>query len=314
MFDLPPAAESPAIHETVIEAPGPEGPLQGTLLMPAGGESGAIVLMVPGSGPIDRDGDMGPMKAGIYKKLAQDLASRGIGSLRIDKRGMFGSKEAVSDPDAVTVADYAADLESWLKVLRDRHAGACLYLAGHSEGGLVALAAAQDRTDLCGVILLAAPGRPVGAVLREQLTSNPANGPFLDEADRIIESLENGERVPGEGMSPLLLPLFRPAVQGFLIDLFSYDPAALMKQVSHPVLIVQGGEDIQIGVEDARRLAEAGRTATLAIFPNANHVLKTVPTGDRAANIAAYGDSTLPITEGIADEIAAFIAETLPAD
>jgi pimeloyl-ACP methyl ester carboxylesterase len=310
MFDLPPAAEPPAIHEIVIEAPGPEGPLQGTLSMPAGGESGPIVVIVPGSGAIDRDGNMGPMKAGTYKMLAEDLAARGIGSLRIDKRGMFGSAKAILDPDQVTVADYAADLDSWIQVLGDRNAGSCIYLAGHSEGGLVALAAAPERRDLCGVILLAAPGRPVGAVLRDQLESNPANDPFLDEADAIIERLEKGERVSGDGMSPQLLPLFRRQVQGFLISLFSYDPAALMTRISQPVLIVQGGKDIQIGLEDARRLAEAGQRATLAVFPNANHMLKSVVGDDRAANIAAYSDSSLPIAEGIVDEIAAFIAET----
>lgn len=41
-------------------------------------------------------------------------------------------------------------------------------------------------------------------------------------------------------MHPALLPLFRPEVQGFLIDEFSLDPAKLIAACRQPILIVQG--------------------------------------------------------------------------
>jgi pimeloyl-ACP methyl ester carboxylesterase len=48
---------------------------------------------------------------------------------------------------------------------------------------LVALAAAQNTPgDICGLILVATAGRPLGAVLREQLRENPANAPVKDQA------------------------------------------------------------------------------------------------------------------------------------
>ena len=65
------------------------------------------MLIVPGSGPTDRDGN-NPMgvAAAPYRMLAEALAARGIGSVRIDKRGMFASAGAAADPNAVTIGDY----------------------------------------------------------------------------------------------------------------------------------------------------------------------------------------------------------------
>ena len=98
------ATSSPAAPvETAVEAPGPNGPLKGTMLAPAG-KPQATILIVPGSGPTDRDGN-GPLglKAAPYKLLAEGLAGRGIATVRIDKRGMFGSAGAIPDANAVTI-------------------------------------------------------------------------------------------------------------------------------------------------------------------------------------------------------------------
>ena len=76
--------------EKPMTAPGPEGLLAGTLL--EAGNGAPLVLIIPGSGPTDRDGNnaMG-VTAAPYRLLAEGLAGNGISSVRIDKRGMFGS-------------------------------------------------------------------------------------------------------------------------------------------------------------------------------------------------------------------------------
>ena len=96
-----------AIAATIpMTAPGPEGPLAGTLL--DAGHDAPVVLIVPGSGPTDRDGN-NPLgvKAAQYRLLAEALARKGVSSVRVDKRGLGGSKAAASDPNKVTIADYA---------------------------------------------------------------------------------------------------------------------------------------------------------------------------------------------------------------
>ena len=136
------ASPAAAPIETFVEAPGPHGPLKGTMLAPAGTPR-ATILIVPGSGPTDRDGN-NPMgvKAAPYKLMAEGLAARGIATVRIDKRGMFASAAAIPDANAVTVPDYATDVHQWAKAIRARTGAHCLWVLGHSEGALIALAAA----------------------------------------------------------------------------------------------------------------------------------------------------------------------------
>lgn len=305
------AAAQPAadLREKPIEARGPLAPLKGTLLAPA--KPGApVVLIVPGSGPTDRDGN-NPMgvNAATYRLLAQDLAARGIATVRIDKRGMFGSAKAVADANAVTIPDYAADVHSWVGAIRRTTGVPCVWVLGHSEGGLVALSAVQgsEARDICGLLLVATPGRPLGQVLRDQLRANPANAPILDQALAAITKLEGGGRVDTASLHPALQPLFNESVQGFLISAFAQDPARLIAATEKPVLVLQGERDLQVGVQDARLLAQAKPAAQLVLLPDTNHVLKAVVTDDPAANMATYANPGQPLAPGVVDAVARFI-------
>jgi hypothetical protein len=299
-------AASTAAPGVEISAEGPSGKLGGTLLGAPG--KTAPVLIIPGSGPTDRDGNspLG-LKGASYRLLAEGLAARGVPTVRIDKRGMFGSAPATADANAVTIGDYAADVRSWIGTVRKRTGERCVWLLGHSEGGLVALVAGQQAEGVCGVILVSAPGRRLSDVLREQLRANPANGPLLDQALSAIDALENGKRVEVSALHPALMPLFAPPVQGFLISLFSYDPAVLAKTVTKPMLIVQGQRDLQVTEADAKRMAAANPKAKLVLLPEVNHVLKAVPADDRAANLAAYADASLPVAQGVVNAVADFV-------
>ncbi len=277
------------------------------MLAPSSGHA-PMVLIIPGSGPIDRDGNSGAgLKAASYKLLAEGLAGRGIGSVRIDKRGMYASGAAVPDANAVTIDDYATDVRAWIGTIRQKTGAPCVWLLGHSEGALVALVAGKNPSDICGLVLVSAPGRPLGEVLREQLRSNPANAPILDQAVAAVDSLEAGKRVDTKNMNPALMPLFRPQVQGFLINEFSYDPAKLVAAFPKPVLILRGQRDLQVSEQDARRLHDANPKTKLVLLPDTNHVLKAVTSGDMAANIATYADPSLPLAPGVVNTVADFI-------
>lgn len=302
------AAGAATAGEHLVEAPGPSGALKGTLSRPADGAGAPVVLIAPGSGPTDRDGN-NPLgiRAAPYRLLAEALAARGIASVRIDKRGMFASRAAVADADAVTVAGYAADIAAWARVAAAETGNDCTWIAGHSEGALVALAATRSPAPICGLVLVSGAGRPMGDVLRHQLAANPANAPLLKDAMAAIDALEAGRRVDAAGLPPPLRLLFPPSVQSYLADLFSFDPAELLKAYPGPVLVMQGTSDLQIGVADAERLAAARPGVALAILPGVNHVLKQAPADDRAANIATYADPGLELAPGVADRIANFV-------
>ena len=299
------AAAAPQAAETMT-VPGPRGPLEGTFVS-AGRRAPAIVI-VPGSGPTDRDGN-NPLgvKAAPYRLLAEALARDGVSTLRIDKRGMFGSKAAIADPNKVTVADYAADVHSWVEVLRRKTGARCVWVAGHSEGGLVALAAAQRPGGICGVITISAAGRQIGDVLRDQLRANPANAPILPPALAAIASLEKGGSVDIASLPAPLAPLFNPAVQPFMRDLMRQHPVELARSLTVPLLVVQGDQDLQVKVSDAELLHHARPKSQLRVVAGMNHVLKIVPKDDRKANMAAYADPTLPVAPQAAKAIAEFV-------
>lgn len=301
------AAASPALGQEPLTAAGPQGALAGTLVRPAEGQP--VILMIPGSGPTDRDGNNpAGVTAAPYRLLAEALGARGIGTVRIDKRGMFGSKAAVADANAVTLDAYATDVLAWIDATRDATGASCVWLLGHSEGGLVALVASEKARHLCGLILVAAPGRPMGTILREQLSANPANAPLLPDAMSAIERLEKGERVDVGAMHPALQGLFAPAVQGYLIDMLSRDPATLLAAVDRPTLIVQGGRDLQITVADGEALHAGKASATYVVAPAMNHVLKNVTSNEPAANYATYADPSLPIAAELVEAIASFVS------
>ena len=290
-----------------ITAPGPSGPLAGTLV--EAGAGAPVVLIIPGSGPTDRDGN-NPLgvSAAPYRLLAEALAAKGVASVRVDKRGMFASKSAIPDANAVTIADYAADVHAWIGAIRARTGVSCVWLLGHSEGGLVVLQAAQKREGICGVIAVAAAGRKMGDVIRGQLSANPANAAILPPALAALESLEAGRRVDAATLPAPIQPLFNTAVQGFLIDLLAHDPAALAGSLAVPLLIVQGDRDIQVGVADAEALKAAAPAATLVVVPSVGHVLKKVEGEGMAANLATYAKPQLPVAPEVVDAIAGFVA------
>ena len=299
-------AMAAAAVTSAMTIPGPKGDIAGTFT--DAGKGAQVVVIIPGSGPTDRDGN-NPMgvKAAPYKMLADALADKGVSTLRADKRGMFESKAAIEDANSVTIADYARDAHAWADALKKRTGAKCVWLLGHSEGGLVALAAAQQPAGLCGVILVSAAGRKLGVVIREQLNANPANAPLLPPAMAALNSLEGGKTVDQATIPAPLMPLFNARVQPFLIDLLSKDPAALAATTKLPMLIVQGERDIQVSVADAKALAAAQPSAKLMLVAQMNHVLKDVAADDRASNLATYGNPDLPIDGSLPDGIAAFV-------
>ena len=295
-------------NETLMEAVGPLAPLKGVMLKTKQ-QHAPVVLIVPGSGPTDRDGNspLG-LKASTYRLLSHGLADQGVATVRIDKRGMFESARAVADPNNVTIQDYANDVSNWVKAIRQELDCTCVWVLGHSEGGLVAMLAGQQNVDICGLILVAAPGRPLGLILRDQLRQNPANAPIIDQALEAIDALEANRRVDPQNLHPALQRLFNLDVQGFLINTFALDPLHLIAGYKKPVLIMQGLRDLQVSTIDAQRLSQAAPHSTLILLPDTNHVLKYVAADDQTANLATYSDPLQPLAPGIIYAITHFIS------
>ncbi len=290
---------------TPVTLPSEPAPLHGTLLTPSA-QTRAAAVIIAGSGPTDRDGNS-PLgvSASSYRLLAEGLADHGIASVRTDKRGVGESAYPGMAEADLRFTDYADDARAWAVETARLTGQPCAWLIGHSEGALVALAAVAGGDDaVCGLVLLAGAGRPIGAVLREQLANAPE--PLRARALAVLAELEAGRTVTD--VPPQLAALFRPSVQPYLISWLPLDPAAMVAAYPGPVMIGQGTTDLQVGLADANALAAARPDARLTIWEGVNHLLKIAP-ADRAANIATYSDPTLPLAPGVVDDVAGFILQ-----
>jgi fermentation-respiration switch protein FrsA (DUF1100 family) len=104
---------------------------------------------------------------------------------------------------------------------------------------------------------------------------------------------------------PLLVPVNRKFMQTWV----KYDPAAEIARVKVPVLIIQGGRDIQISEGDARTLKAAQPAAKLVVIPAANHVYRAAADTDRMAQLRLYTDPTIPIVPELTPAIVDWVGK-----
>ena len=290
-------AAEPSILETL------SGKIYGTLELPQTKTPPPVVLLIAGSGPTDRDGNSGSLsKTDCLRLLAEALRDRGIASLRYDKRGIGQSRPAGPREQDLRFETYIDDSAAWTRQLAADKRFKGVALAGHSEGSLIGMIAAQ-RAGAAKFISLEGAGQPAADALVEQLKGKLP--PDLAKTnDSILESLKQGKTV--DQVPQALAALYRPSVQPYLISWFKYDPAKEIAKLEIPVLIVQGATDIQVSVSDARILAAAQPKAKLLILDGMNHILKDVP-ADPGKQRESYNDPTLPIDAKLIDALTNFV-------
>lgn len=278
--------------------------LYGTLAVPESG-SRTVALIIAGSGATDRDGNN--RAAGLitdcYKQLSDSLVANGYAALRYDKRAIAASASPEITEAELSFDDYINDAVAWADFLAADERFDRVVLIGHSEGSLIALAAAKRTDNVAAVVSLAGAGEPIDQTLRRQLAAQPE--PYKSECYRIIDELKAGrmvEEVPAE-----LAALFRKSVQPFLISEMRYNPADEARTLNVPLLIVQGTTDIQVETADAARLFMAQRMARMVMIDEMNHVLKLCSTTNPQQQMVTYMNPSLPIAAKLVRAVVDFM-------
>lgn len=287
--------------ETPITLSTATGDLFGTLTIPATNEQVMVALMIAGSGPTDRDGNNPVMKNDALKKLAHELAKKGIASVRYDKRGIAQSQAAGKNESDLRFDDYVKDAKEWIELLKRDKRFSKVVVIGHSEGSLIGMIAGSMADKF---ISIAGAGRPADLIIKEQLRTQPTEIQHVTSI--ILDSLKQGKTV--QNVSPKVFSLFRHSVQEYLISWFKYDPQAEIEKLQIPVMIVQGTADLQVTKGDAQLLLAAKPDAQLVFIDNMNHVLRVVY-GDQQMNISTYSNVNIPIAGKLADILYRFIIE-----
>jgi len=126
-----------------------------------------IVLIIAGSGPTDNDGNnpLGMNENYSYKMLAHQLYKNDIGSVRYDKRGIALSASAYHIGDDFQFNYFIEDVVLIVAYIKQKYPDKKVIIAGHSQGSLVGVIAAQISS-VDGFISLAGTGFPIDEVLR----------------------------------------------------------------------------------------------------------------------------------------------------
>ncbi len=283
--------------------------LPGTLCVPVGGGPFPVVVLVHGSGPHDQDETIGPTKP--FRDLAEGLATAGIASYRYQKRTQAYGEELARIQTSIGLEEEVfEDALAAIALVRGRMQidPARVFVLGHSLGGLLAPEIAARDGKLAGAILLAAPARPMGEVVTEQLQylSGLAASPAIKEATetllRRFAQVQDGSLGDDAG--------FMGATAKYWRVLLRYDIRAALKKAGAPVLALQGARDYQVRPADlaviAATLAEIGGTASgTRTYPALNHLFIA---GEGKSTPAEYGRAGHVDAQVIAD-IASFIRE-----
>jgi pimeloyl-ACP methyl ester carboxylesterase len=306
--------------------------LAGTFTVPQGKGPFPAVVLVHGSGAIDRDGSVFGHKTLLA--LADHLSRQGIAVLRYDKRGVGKSSGKLKE---ATTRDLAADAEAALRFLRGRPEvdSQRIGVVGHSEGGLIAPLLASRDPGIVFVVMLAGPGVRGDRLLVEQqallarargvpeaaiekdramnraLFAAMVEEPTLEAARTkagliLAEAERKGDLPAGLGASALErfgTPWFR--------ELLAYEPAPVLRAVRQPILVLNGERDLQVPADldlPPIRTALAGNPrAVVQEMPGLNHLFQTAQTG----GIEEYGQIEETFAPAALDTIAGWIKTTV---
>lgn len=305
--------------------------LSGTLALPgAQTPTQRVVLIVAGSGPVDRDGNAPGFRMDGYRQLAQTLARGGIASFRYDKRGVGRSKGTTS---LASRADLLTDLRAaWsaLAIVPEVN-GLPRYALGHSEGAYLVADLAAENPDVAGLILLC--GSPqsladvtrwqVETLLRLQGATDEQVRASLEQEDAYLSFVKSSsgqwsdytvaqlrEALPWLSDAAAAQLKASPLGLAWLREHYNANPAEVLARVACPVLVLSAGKDLQVPPADgeaaAQILRKAGNTAVTAVtIPDLNHVLRRHP--EEPSLLYQHLDA--PIDERIAQAIVEWIEQ-----
>jgi pimeloyl-ACP methyl ester carboxylesterase len=264
-----------------------------------------LAIIIAGSGPTDRDGN-NPLgdKANSYKMLAQALDSQNIASFRFDKRGVAQSISSDFNEGNLVFEDYIKDAEKIFDYLHDTLGFKDIYFLGHSEGSLIGMIASQKKK-VKGFVSIAGAGRPIDAIIEQQLSNQPLPDSLKNKISFIFNELKKGKEVNDVPSS--LNSLFRKSIQPYMISWLRYSPAPEIKKLNCPVLILQGTCDVQVKIEDAENLHSANKNSTLDTIPLMTHTLKNAEADCKDENNKTYTDASLPLNKELVNAIVNFI-------
>jgi hypothetical protein len=292
--------------------------LAGTLSKPKAAAAGKLpaIVLVSGSGPHDRDSVVFDIP--IMGEVADALADAGFIVLRYDKRG-FG--QSGGRLDSASLTDFADDLRAAVQYLADRKDvdPKRIAVVGHSEGGAVALMAAEKDKRIAAVGLVATNGFTGAEIVLAQQQRALARSKLSDEEKQQRVELQKkiiDAVLTGKGLDQLPPGVRRQVDNPEYQSILANDPSKIVPKVKQPILVVQGELDTQVEPLNADRLdaltksRKNGGPAEVVKVPGINHLLVPAKTGEVDEYATLKGEHVSPAVTGA---IISWLKKTLTA-
>lgn len=295
--------------------------LVGTLTIPTGASKSPALLMIPGSGAVDRNGNGDGLNTDLYRQLAQRLAQLGYVTLRYDKRGVGSSK--VSESESLALSHMARDAVAAYQFLRQQPEvdPQRVGVIGYEDGAIIAMALAGELPQPPKVLVcLAAPGRSPAIILRENLQQQwRKRGLTEEQVKRRLEDFDTAlvalyRQTPFPSLHEDVAPYFLLPNRQYIQEFYFENPVARLKMVKVPVLLLYGEGDQQVSAKkDGELLLEHARAAgnsavTLRVLPGTAHLFKHSPAGDTTEVLT---NPNIPLTPALVDALKAWLSTNL---
>lgn len=254
--------------------------LPGTLTVPVSKDYLAAIVLVHGSGPHDQDESIGPNKP--FKDLACGLATKGIAVLRYEKRTKKYANQLKSIRQGITVKEETIDdALAAVSLLREKVEidNEKIFVLGHSLGGMLIPQIGMCDPNIAGFVIMAGNVKSLEDLILEQ-TSYIASldGTVTTEEKTQIKMLEKEitkiKNLKSFDKNYSTISLLGVPIT-YWLDLQGYNPAEAAKRLTQPILILQGGRDYQVTLDNFKLWQKSlfsQKNVKFKLYPKLNHL------------------------------------------
>ncbi|MFY0603408.1 MAG: alpha/beta hydrolase [Flavobacteriaceae bacterium] len=262
-------------------------------------DASKLIIWIHGSGNVDRNGNQAGINVGAnyIKQFRDSINKQSIAFFSYDKRTAT-RKNMKFIMKNLSFDGFVSDAEKVISHFRKDERFKEIILVGHSQGSLVAMLASKNVDKY---ISLAGPSESIDVTLTKQVSKQSADLGKTTAA-HFKELKETGDI---KEVNPMLLSIFAKPNLPFFNSWMQYNPSDEIKKITIPTLIINGSKDIQVSVEEAKKLHAANTNAELKIIENMNHVIKHIEKD--ADNIPSYQSPNFPISKVLIEVITRFV-------
>lgn len=307
-----------------------ENTIYGSIRVPAAGEGKyPAILIIAGSGPLDRDGNdrKGKYPTNLYKELAHYMTDLGFVTFRYDKRG---SGKSEGEWVATGLSDLVEDAKRSIEFLMS-HPNVDtekIIVCGHSEGTVIATKL-TELFNLAGVMLLSGGvDNVIEATNKQRLLSYkelqelPGFKGWLYRQLKIdvkgeIQFEKQMKKIIESDKDIVKIQLFFKYPAKWTREHYAFNTREALKNVTCPVFALQGDKDVLVDGEVLNELSNLVQgKSEFHIISNMEHGLKVQTEPKSILNMRKIFKEILkrPIHEDALKTMAIWLKENYKTD